>query len=110
MKNIFEFKETKYKYSYIFLLIVTTFDFLIFKEKYLSTQLIEFGCWLWFFLKSKVESIFVVKTAAIFLAVSAVFYLFKGIVLSEHFLNVGIIFILVAVIVGFIEQVRNEKK
>lgn len=108
--NIITFKDNKKRAMYIFLLSITFLDYLIFREKYLLFQLIEFGFWLWYFLKSKAEDIIVIKTAIIFLLISLFFYIISQTELSEHFINAGIVFILLSVIVGFIEQVKDEKK
>ncbi len=56
------------------------------------------------------KDIFIAKIAIAALTISATFYLFGGIIWSEHFLNAGIVFILLAVIVGFIEQIKGDKK
>ena len=56
------------------------------------------------------REILIIKIAIAALTVSAVLYLFGGIIWSEHFLNAGIVFILLAIIVGFIEQVKGEKQ
>lgn len=101
MTKLFNFKDNKQKSLYLILLIITFFDLLLFKEKYILSQIIEFGLWLWFFLKIKTDELLPVKTAIIFLSISAFFYLISQTALSEHFLNAGIIFILLAVIVSF---------
>lgn len=109
MIRLFDFKESKQKYLFIFLLIITFLDILIYKENHSWTQLIVFGFWLRFFMKYKIEDIFVIKTAVVFLLASLLFYIILQIEPSEHFLNAGIVFILLAVIIGFIKQVKEEK-
>lgn len=107
MIRLFNFKESKQKYVFIFLLIITFLDILIYKENHSWTQLIVFGFWLWFFLKHKIEDIFIIKTAVVFLLASLFFYLILQTEPSEHFLNAGIIFTLLATMIGFIKQIKG---
>lgn len=106
--KLVNFKDSKQMVVYYTLAGLTFLDFLIFKEKYLSTQLIIFACWLIFYLKSPIEELLPIKTAIIFLTISAFFYLISQIELSEHFLNAGIVFVLLAVADGFAKEIRKE--
>lgn len=110
MIRLFDFKESKQKYVFIFLLIITFLDIIIYKENHSWTQLIVFGFWLWFFLKHKIEDIFIIKTAVVFLLASLFFYIILQTEFSGYFLNAGIVFILLAVIIGFIKHVKDEIK
>lgn len=111
--KLYKFASKKQQIIFYLLLAFTVLNYLIFKEKYIISNLIEFILWIIYFIKQRVDDLLIIQTIGLLLSCSVSFFLFSLIELSEHALNAGLVFILVFIIIDIFREVecncKNDK-